>query len=103
MLMKPKPARAPRSWQSQKWATLHNVAKSRARLLADMGGRCTHRGCTERREAQLEFHHPNGRDWDPAAHNRWVRIAQYRRDWDAGQLVVLCRRHNTIHGNRHRR
>jgi hypothetical protein len=64
-----------------------NYALGRLRLLAEMGGCCGTCGTIK----NLEFHHPFGRDWEPSRTARWVRLARYRREWNAGRLSLLCR------------
>ena len=70
----------------------------RTRLIQLLGGRCTKCGGTE----ELEFHHPNGRNWTPSKLNRWTRINRYWQDFVAGRLGLLCRSHNAHDANNHR-
>ena len=60
----------------------------RAELIKAMGGRCLN--CGNRTPADLEFHHPFGRPYNPSDWSRWRRIIQYRRDWENGLLELRC-------------
>jgi hypothetical protein len=73
--------------------------KKRAALLVELGNTCAREGCEDTR---LEFHHPHGRDWDPAKLSRWQRMIQYARDAAAGNLTLLCKSHNASDGQRFR-
>ena len=64
-----------------------NYKKDRKKLIRVMGGTCTKCG----RKRGLEFDHINGRDWDPAKTSRWARLARYKREFEAGELRLLCR------------
>ena len=69
----------------------------RAKLIADMGGKCelSHTGqCS----GALEFHHPLGRDYEPSDFSRWQRVIKYRRDWNTGLLALRCVHHNRSAG-----
>ncbi len=59
----------------------------RKALIVAMGGECEECG----KKRRLEFHHPNGRDWECRKLPRWQRIKMYERDFAAGQLELLCR------------
>jgi hypothetical protein len=72
----------------------------REKLIADMGGKCELHGkdCS----GDLEFHHPDGRDYEPSDFSRWTRLAKYRTDWTQGRLVLRCRYHNRRDSNTQR-
>lgn len=73
--------------QESKSARLVRWAKAkRKELFRVMGGRCAE--CKTRKD--LQFDHPNGRDYDPARLSRWSRMTRYIRDWKAGNLRPLC-------------
>lgn len=38
----------------------------------------------------LQFDHPNGKDWQPRDYGPMRRIRQYERDYEAGNLRLLC-------------
>lgn len=59
----------------------------RTALIRDMGGCCTRCGSRTR----LELHHPHGRDWKTRTVSRIQRISLYRRDWESGNLILLCK------------
>ncbi len=46
----------------------------------------------------LELHHMKPRDWNAAEMNRWHRQLHYERDFDAGNLVLLCAPCNKLAG-----
>ncbi len=66
------------------------AARKRAELLRVLGERCARCGSLER----PELHHPHGRNWTPRRHNRWTRINKYWRDFEAGNLELLCQQCN---------
>lgn len=73
----------------------------REKLIADMGSECAFQASMEC-NGKLEFDHPEGREWDPSSMNRWRRMAQYRRDFEAGKLRLLCEHHNRSDGGSRR-
>ena len=82
------------TWQDDKERVINYYHTMRARLITAMGGRC--KLCGSR--YKLEFHHSSARKWVASNHNRWVRLAKYRRDYIAGILVLLCKRCNLACG-----
>lgn len=83
-------------WQKRRDRILSYVRAARERLIESMGGACELCGV----EYDLEFDHPNGREWEPRKLNRWARLAAYRRDLAAGNLRLLCGLCNKIDGGR---
>jgi hypothetical protein len=67
----------------------HNrIYKSKRKaLIAAMGGECVECG----KKRKLEFHHPDGRDWNVRSMNQWRRIKKYEEEWAAGKIELLCR------------
>lgn len=60
----------------------------RAALIERMGGRCSNPDCRSRH--RLQFDHPHGRPYEPRHLSSHTRIAQYERDFAAGNLRLLC-------------
>jgi len=70
--------------------TLNHVKAYKLRrkaLIIKMGGCCEECG----KKRKLEFHHPNGRDWSCRDLSRWSRMVRYERDYENGELELLCR------------
>jgi 5-methylcytosine-specific restriction endonuclease McrA len=64
-----------------------NYAARREALVERMGGLCRECGtCFD-----LEFDHPNGRDWIANKLGRMQRLREYEKDLAAGNLILLCR------------
>jgi len=81
---------------SRTWQHASRAFRKRAELIRRLGGQCRVCGSTDR----LELHHPHGRDWTPRRHNRWTRINHYWRDWEQGNLELLCQSCNGRDGAR---
>lgn len=64
---------------------------ARYNLVQEMGARCAVDECPNQ---DLEFDHPEGRDWDPGKISKYQRLKKYREDWLAGKLRLLCQSHN---------
>lgn len=62
--------------------------KVRRELIRLMGGCCAICGLDDADD--FEFDHPFGRDWEPNAKSYSARMAQYRREFHAGLLRLLC-------------
>lgn len=75
--------------RAQQVARNHKSMYKRRRkaLVAAMGGEC----CQCGKKRKLEFHHPNGRDWDTRKLARWTRIKKYEEEWAAGKIELLCK------------
>lgn len=69
--------------RQNRWA-----AKVRVALIEEMGGKCVDCGETDTKE--LEFEHPQGRDWEPRKKSYSARMSIYRREWKAGLIVLCC-------------
>lgn len=61
--------------------------RERANLVAQLGGQCCQCGKT----TQLEFDHPEGRDWIPSKVGRWTRLKRYKHEASIGIVRLLCR------------
>lgn len=83
-----------RRWQETKPSTLRSVSRSRQRLIEDMGGQCVYCGSAY----NLHVHHVSERKWVVIRANRWTRVARYRREYALGQVVLACRRCNSLRG-----
>ncbi len=75
-------------WRRRKLKVYNKACELREWLRAKLGGRCTDEKC--RATDRLEFHHPEGRDWEPSQKNLMQRMRLYLRDWKRGQLTLLC-------------
>lgn len=64
------------------WATI-----KRLELIEKLGGKCEL--CFKK--TNLEFDHPNGRDWRPEKKSRWMRMIIYAREAAAGLIRLLCK------------
>lgn len=73
-------------WQKSKARTLRSYRRGRMALIKLMGGRCAECGYRWR----LQFHHLYFRSWVARKKNRWVRLANYRRDYALGLIVLCC-------------
>ncbi len=75
-------------WRRRKRRVYAKACELREQLRALLGGKCSNEKCgaTE----HLEFHHPNGRDWEPREKNLMQRMRLYERDHERGQLALLC-------------
>lgn len=71
---------------SAKQRTLKSYRAGRLSLIAAMGGACEQCGTTD----DLQFHHTRPRTWIARNVNRWVRLANYKREHAAGLLLLLC-------------
>ena len=95
------PPREPDDPRPAKYARIAEwYHRSRAELIAAMGGVCVTPGCgkTER----LEFNHLERRTWIARRSNRWVRLAKYKREHAAGLLDLRCRSCNARAGKPHK-
>lgn len=75
------------------------VRRTRAELLEKLGGRCEMEGTTPCR-GELQFDHKNGASY---VHNKLsssARLARYKREAGAGELRLLCEKHNLEVRNR---
>ena len=68
--------------------------RERARLLAQLGGRCVACGSM----ARLEFDHINGRTWDVTLLDPAQRLRRYRAEIAQGLVQLLCRACNVRKG-----
>ncbi len=59
-------------------------------------GRCGNPKCRKKpRNASLEIHHIDGRDWEPRNLGRWSRVKRYWDEYRAGvRLAAWCRQCN---------
>lgn len=71
-----------------------NVARRRAKLIRELGGRCAECGV----EVDLEFHHKNGRIWVARKTSRWRRIKRYEEEAYLGLIELLCADCNKVVG-----
>lgn len=71
----------------------------REQLLDTMGRVCKLCG---RRRGPWHLDHPYGRSWRVRDHSRLDRMKKYLRDWEQGNLRVLCKKCNETDGA-HRR
>jgi 5-methylcytosine-specific restriction endonuclease McrA len=79
--------RATRTARVREW-----VARKRVWLIEQMGGCCSNPEC--RSLLNLEFHHKTVRTWVARKVSRWQRMANYVREWKAGELELLCTKCN---------
>ena len=68
--------------------------RERARLLAQLGGRCVACSSTTR----LEFDHINGRTWDVKPPGPAQRLRRYRAEIAQGLIQLLCKACNVRKG-----
>lgn len=73
-----------------------NYRRGRAELIAHLGGKCV--DCDEDNPKRLEFDHLTPRTWKAKDVSRWVRLARYRREAEAGQIELRCRSCNASKG-----
>lgn len=89
---KPEPPTARRDhqaeWRRRKLRVYNKACELREKLRAVLGGRCSNPKC--RTTERLEFHHPEGRNWEPREKNLLQRMRLYWRDHDRGLLALLC-------------
>jgi len=71
----------------------------RLRLIIQAGGRCVDCGCDE--PDRLQFDHIKVRTWVARSTSRWVRLARYRRELEAGEVVLRCSECNCKLGTSH--
>lgn len=90
-----KRTRKPETWQESKERAKRSAARSRERLIAELGGRCVECGTTER----LEFDHLTPRTWDRNSLNAHRRMAMYKREAAEGKIQLLCRSCNASKGS----
>lgn len=86
--------RKPETWQATKERAKRSAARSREKLISDLGGCCKECGSTER----LEFDHLVPRTWDRNKLNAHSRIAMYKREAAEGKIQLLCRSCNARKG-----
>ena len=67
--------------------SLASYRRRRAALINRMGGVCSKCGSRFR----LEFNHQVERDWQPREVSRGRRMDLYERDFERGELDLLCR------------
>jgi len=68
--------------------------RARAKLVAQLGGKCVMCASTE----DLQFDHIVSHSW-VASHTEWShRISIYRREAKAGLIQLLCAYHNRVKG-----
>lgn len=84
----------PSRWAREKARTLAKMVALRDGLRAVLGNECDECGETE----DLHFDHPNGKTWQPRTMNRLQRIRRYWRDYEAGNLRLLCHDCNSEDG-----
>jgi len=82
------------AWQKSKERTLRSYKKRRDELIAFLGGACVDCGAT----TDLAFDHLIERTWDTRKLNRWIRMAVYWREAQAGHLELRCRSCNSKKG-----
>ena len=71
--------------RQKQWAKL-----KRLQLILEMGAQC--RFCGNQNISALEFDHINNRrDWIASQKEPSQRIILYRRDWEQGNLQLLCK------------
>ena len=80
---------------AKQWATTRWAARQRDRLIEQLGGRC--RKCNGARK--LTFDHINPIGWDPSVKSWHMRMREYVRAHEAGNLQILCVR---CHGKKSR-
>lgn len=73
-------------WKKRKLRVYNQAATLRDELRQRMGGMCVK--CES--EDYLEFHHPNGRTWEPRRCNLRHRMRIYHQDFMNGNLQLLC-------------
>jgi 5-methylcytosine-specific restriction endonuclease McrA len=90
----PAPTRKRRPPAGLSWtqARAASYARSRLRLIVQLGGRCV--TCGLDNPLELEFHHLHTRTWTARHTSRWQRLAHYRREAAAGEVELLCSRCN---------
>lgn len=79
-------ARKPTTWQAIKARVKASTALGRARLIAELGGKCFQCGSTQK----LQFHHLRPRYWNSSEVSQWQRLARHRREARVGKLAVAC-------------
>jgi hypothetical protein len=80
--------------RAEKSGNVRRYHAARAALIAYLGGVCTDCGT----DAALQFDHIAVRVWVARDTARWVRIARYRREAEAGHVVLRCKRCNQLRG-----
>lgn len=94
----PRQPRTPKARKLRLAADRRKHARDREKLIADMGGVCvlSDSSCAGR----LEFDHvnPAAKGFVAARVSSHRRVRRYRRDWEAGNLQLLCRSHNARKG-----
>ena len=83
-----------------RWHRVDKPACSRLRLRLEamLGGACAFCGLTREDGANLEFHHPAGRDWSPRLLSWKQRLYRYKKEIEQGLLVLACdQRGNNCH------
>jgi hypothetical protein len=72
-------------WKGPKRRKRYHVLRDA--LINDMGGRCEQCGTAEK----LEFNHKYGKCWEPRMICFYNRMLRYRREFEAGELNLLCK------------
>lgn len=72
--------------EAHKVRALAYARRIRARITAELGGKCAECGDCD----SLEFHHTAPRRWQAAAVSRWMRAKLYLDDHHRGELELLC-------------
>jgi hypothetical protein len=65
--------------------------RAKAELFQRMGNCCWKCGAT----SELEFDHPNGRDWSIRRTEFSWRVSRYRQEWNSGVGQILCKTCNS--------
>jgi 5-methylcytosine-specific restriction endonuclease McrA len=73
-------------WQRRKLIVYRQACLLRDALRQRLGGKCQKCG----RKEELEFHHPNGRNWEPRRCNLRQRMRRYWADYRRGNLALWC-------------
>jgi hypothetical protein len=92
----------PRLWVSEKERIKAFIRSKRLKLLQELGAYCHWPGCLETRAEHLTFDHINPvfKEFDSEKHNQATRMAEYARQAAAGNLQVLCGKHNSMKKDR---
>ena len=94
----PRQPRTPKARKLRLAADRRKHARDREKLIADMGGVC--RLADSSCAGRLEFDHvnPSEKRFVAARVASHGRVRRYRKDWENGNLQLLCRSHNASKG-----
>jgi hypothetical protein len=85
-------------WRRYRAVAYTKACDIRDALRAALGNICKKCGAKE----NLSFQHMHGRTWEPRRQNLLQRMRLYKRDFDKGQIELLCVSCNGTDGNLNR-